>query len=63
MHGAIPPLPNMSSWPCAQLRKAEGQLYLYLSILIPLSYVPVSKLRKEFEHLFINTDKECKILW
>jgi hypothetical protein len=33
MSGAIPPLPNMPSWPGAQYKKkAQGQLYLYLLI-------------------------------
>jgi hypothetical protein len=31
MRGAIPPLPNTSSWRGAQLKKAQGQLYLHLS--------------------------------
>jgi cell division protein FtsN len=30
MRGAIPPLPNTHSWRGAQLKKAQGQLYLYL---------------------------------
>jgi hypothetical protein len=30
MSGAIPPLPNMPSWRRARLKKAQGQLYLYL---------------------------------
>jgi hypothetical protein len=30
MHGAILPLPNMPSWCDAQLKKAQGKLYLYL---------------------------------
>jgi hypothetical protein len=30
MHGAIPPLPNMSPWHGAQLKEAQGQLHLYL---------------------------------
>jgi hypothetical protein len=28
MSGAIPPLPNTPSWRGAQLKKAQGQLYL-----------------------------------
>jgi len=32
MGGAIPPFPNTSSWRGARLRKAHGQLYLYLTI-------------------------------
>jgi hypothetical protein len=30
MSGAIPPLPNMPSWRGAQLKEAQGQLYLLL---------------------------------
>jgi hypothetical protein len=30
MSGAIYPLPNTPSWRGAQLKKAQGQLYLYL---------------------------------
>jgi len=30
MHGAILPLPNTPSWCDAQLKKAQGKLYLYL---------------------------------
>jgi hypothetical protein len=31
MGGAVPPLPNTSSWRGAQLEGAQGELYLYLS--------------------------------
>jgi hypothetical protein len=34
MRGAIPPLPNTPSWRGAQLKKAQGQLYLF-RILFP----------------------------
>jgi hypothetical protein len=30
MNGAIPPLPNTPLWRGAQLKEAQGQLYLYL---------------------------------
>jgi hypothetical protein len=30
MGGAVPPLPNTLLWLGAQLRKAQGQRYLYL---------------------------------
>jgi hypothetical protein len=30
MLGAVPPLPNTSSWRVTQLKKAQGHLYLYL---------------------------------
>jgi hypothetical protein len=30
--GAIPPLPSMPSWHGAQVKKSQGQLYLYLLI-------------------------------
>jgi len=30
MRGAIPQLPHTPSWRGAQLKKAQGQLYLYL---------------------------------
>jgi hypothetical protein len=30
MNGVIPPLPNTPSWRGAQLKEAQGQLYLYL---------------------------------
>jgi hypothetical protein len=33
MSGAIPPLPNTPSWPGAQLKKAQAQLYVYLHII------------------------------
>jgi len=33
MSGAIPPFPNMLSWRGAQLKKAQGQLYLNLLLL------------------------------
>jgi hypothetical protein len=29
MSGAIPPLPNTPRWRGAQLKEAQGQLYLY----------------------------------
>jgi hypothetical protein len=32
MSGAIPPLPNTPSWRGAQLKKTQGQLYLYLIV-------------------------------
>jgi len=35
MHGAIPPLPNTPSWRGAQSKKkAQGQLYLYLAMIL-----------------------------
>jgi hypothetical protein len=34
MSGAIPSLPNTPSWRGAQIKKAQGQLYLYV---LPLS--------------------------
>jgi hypothetical protein len=36
MSGAIPPLPNTPSWRGAQLKKAQGQLYL---LPLPLTYL------------------------
>jgi hypothetical protein len=32
MRGAIPPLPSTPSWRGAQLKKAQGQIYLYLEM-------------------------------
>jgi hypothetical protein len=34
MRRAIPPSPHTLSWRGAQLKKAQGQLYLYLNINI-----------------------------
>jgi hypothetical protein len=31
MSGAMPPVPNTPSWSGTQLKKSQGQLYLYLS--------------------------------
>jgi hypothetical protein len=36
MNGAIPPLPNTPSWCAAQLKEAQGQLYLYLITLLEI---------------------------
>jgi len=38
MHGAIHPLPNTPSWHGAQLKKEEGQLYLYLYGILMILY-------------------------
>jgi len=44
MRGAIPPLPNTPSWRGAQLKKARGQLYLYLlPFLVNGKGIPVPK--------------------
>jgi hypothetical protein len=32
MGGAIPPLPKTLSWSGAQLKKGQGQLYLYVYV-------------------------------
>jgi hypothetical protein len=49
MSGAIPPLPNTSSWRSAQLKKAQGQLYLYLYSLGKNMYFP-EKFRSVCHH-------------
>jgi len=34
MSGTIPPLPNTPSWRGVLLKKAQGQLYLYLNLSV-----------------------------
>jgi hypothetical protein len=44
MRGAIPPLPNMPSWRCAQLKKSTGTIYLYpLLFMKPKGSLPCSQ--------------------
>jgi hypothetical protein len=37
MSGAIPPLPNTPSWRGVQLKKAQGQLHVYLKVTFEIN--------------------------